>query len=612
VILLEIAAQGVRGVAPAGGRAVLRPGYNVLGADGAALRRLIEALFYPAPRDGESIPRTAAGPGASPARCGATLVGNDGVTYRLVRELGGPSQLHRFDPERRSFAPVSQDLVEIAALMRDAVGVPGRGRLSALLSVDARDLPSRQPVAGLRGPAAVAAPRRAVAPEEAKRRLDELRSELTRAHAAEKLQYQLDGLQSRFFKLEELLKSGGKIRDGIAAAEAARRELEPVERAVARLGDVDSRIAAFERADSRRQEALARLEGESALDEGARLAPAPFWKDPRFLLGVGAGILAAVVAIAGSAGGAPGFRYLALLDVPAFAWAGWVALEWVDGLEAAERAGRRRKRLEERERKEQEQHERDTGEVRALLKALSLESIGELKEALGRLADARSVSAEWHRRMEEWEAKPETKGALEEKAKVEAEIAGVEAKLSAEAGGYMRDPRSVEMDMARLEADLAAQPPAAADLPPAGLPADPLRALLEKAAAELSSTVAAALRVALPQATQLLPALSSQRLASFLVDERGNLMVQGGGKTQPASALSPADRDLCFLCIKLGLMEHGLAAGRTVALADDAFAGLPEASRRVVARLMKQLARSGQLIHATSDPIFREVADQAA
>ena len=50
MLLLEIAAQGVKGVAPAGGRITLRPGYNVVEADGLALRRLIEALTVGAAR----------------------------------------------------------------------------------------------------------------------------------------------------------------------------------------------------------------------------------------------------------------------------------------------------------------------------------------------------------------------------------------------------------------------------------------------------------------------------------------------------------------------------------------------------------------------------------
>ena len=56
-------------------------------------------------------------------------------------------------------------------------------------------------------------------------------------------------------------------------------------------------------------------------------------------------------------------------------------------------------------------------------------------------------------------------------------------------------------------------------------------------------------------------------------------------------------------------MERALAAGQLLALADDAFAGLPEGVRRLTGRLLKQLARPGQLLHATSDVAFRESAD---
>src|SRR5574337_759433 len=97
VIVLEIAAQGVRGLAPAGGRFALKAGYNVVAADGPALRRLVEALLAPQPADGEAIPRAAAAPGGGGPRAGLTLVGDDGVTYRLLRDFGGGCQLHRFD-----------------------------------------------------------------------------------------------------------------------------------------------------------------------------------------------------------------------------------------------------------------------------------------------------------------------------------------------------------------------------------------------------------------------------------------------------------------------------------------------------------------------------------
>ena len=64
-----------------------------------------------------------------------------------------------------------------------------------------------------------AAPRRPLAGAEAEKRLAELRAELARSERAEKLQYQLDGLQSRLFKAEEALRECARLRDEAQGAE---------------------------------------------------------------------------------------------------------------------------------------------------------------------------------------------------------------------------------------------------------------------------------------------------------------------------------------------------------------------------------------------------------
>ncbi len=615
VLLLEIAAQGVRGVAPAGGRITLRPGYNVVAADGSALRRLVEALLYPAPGDAEAIPRAApgpAGPGGAPVRAGLTLVGNDQITYRLVRDFGAGCQLHRFDAEKRSFALVSQDLDEIVAHLGAAAGVPPRQRLAALLCLAASELPSRAGGAGLAAPQAVPQ-RRPATPDQARRRLADLRSELENARAAEKLQYRLDGLQSRLFKLEEALREGAKVEEGLEAARAAMRELAPVEEAATRLGDAEARIGAFSRAAGKRDEAMARVEEEKAAIaavEGRN--PAPLWLDPGFLAGGGAGVVLFALGMVGAAQGS-GLRYLALLDIPAFGLGAWAAWRHIDELEERSRLGRRKRVVEEREKKAQDQFERDTAEVRRTLKDLALPGIPEFQEKLGKLADARAALAEWEGRLAAWEAQPETGDARAEKARTEEELRQVETALSAQAGGYVRDPRSIEMEMARLEQEAAAPPLEEPAAPAPVAPAvEPLRGFLERAAAELSLTPSALALGLQAKASQTLAALSAQRLSGLSVDDRGGLLAAASGRTQPVLSLPPADRDLCFLSLRLALLEQALAGAKAVALADDAFASLPEGARRVAGRLLKQAARSGQLVHATRDPLFREAADHAS
>jgi hypothetical protein len=617
VLLLEIAAQGIKGVAPAGGRITLRPGYNVVAADGPPLRRLVEALLYPSPRDAESIPRAApgpAGPGGAPVRAGITLVGNDQVTYRLVRDFGAGCQLHRFDGEKRSFALVSQDMAEIGVYLAATAGVPPRQRLAALLCLAAADLPSKAGGMGMGGALAAPAARRPATPEQSQKRLAELRAELEQAQSAEKLQYRLDGLQSRLFKAEEALREGAKIDEGLESSRTALRELARVEEVAGKLGDAEARITAFSKAAGKRDEALARVEEEKAAiqDVEGRGPPVPLWQHPPFLAAAGAGLVLFALGLVGAAQGS-GLRYVALLDIPAFGGAAWAAWRQIDALEVHSRLGRRRKLAEERERKAQEQFERDTSDVRQALQQLSLQGVPELREQLGKLADAKAALAEWQGRLAAWETQPETLDARAQKTRIEEEMREVEAGLSAEAGGYVRDPRSIEAEMARLEQEAAAPPAEEPAWEPVAAPAvEPLRGLLERAAAELSLTPSALARGLQGKASQVLSALSGQRLSGLTVDDRGNLMAVASGRPQPALSLSPGDRDLCFLSLRVALLEQALAGAKAVALADDAFASLPEGVRRIAGRLLKQAARPGQLVHATRDPLFREAADHAS
>jgi hypothetical protein len=326
VLLLEIAAQGLKGLSLTGGSVRLRPGYNVVGADGAAVRRLVESLLYPDGPDGEAL---RAGAGTGTARGGVTLVGSDGATYRVVRDFATGCQLHRFDPQRRSFALLAQAQGEVAEKLSSGAGVPSRALL-ALLSLSASDLPSkRRAMAGGVTPA----PRRVRTPEQVNKRREELKEELERSKSSEKLQYQLDGLQSRLFKLEEVQKEEARLRESLEKAEAALKASAPAAAVAAALGDVEGKLTNYGKSVAKRDENLARIAAErEALAELDRHGPpTPFWTEPRFWSGVAAGVFAFLIALVG-ASGVQGIRYLALLGIPAFGWSAWVALGWVTAL----------------------------------------------------------------------------------------------------------------------------------------------------------------------------------------------------------------------------------------------------------------------------------------
>ncbi len=616
MLLLEFAAQGIRGVAPSGGRATLRTGYNVVAADGAALRRLLEALLYPDPRDVDALARAQGAPGVGPARAGLTLVGDDRVTYRLVRDFNAGCQLHRFDPEKRAFAPVSQDLAEIAGLLRGPIGVPSAQRLAALLSLATSELPSKASGGLGTSPAIPAAVRPVLSGEQARKRLEELRVELARAKVAGKLQERLDALQQRLFKLEEALKSGQRVQDALAAAGAERAALEPVAAAATSLGDPQARFGAYEKSAARRAEADARIaaEREAIVEARALGAPQPIWASPPFLAGVVGGL---ALLVAGLAAGDSDLRYLSLLDIPAFGWSAWLALHWIDAQEAWGRIGRRGQVVDAWEAKVQAQFARDGGAVNAALQALGFTKPSELKDALERLAAAEQGVVEARQRLTEWEADAQTTDALAEHRKVEEEMREVETRLSEQAGGFVRDVQAVEAELARVEAEAAAPPRVPApgmDPPPtrpaaAGPAGEPLRGLLERAAVELGGSPASVARAVAAKASQAVAAFTLNRFTVVSSDDRGNVQVVSGGRPVPAMTLPPAERDLVFLALRLALLEQALASDRSVAILEDVFAGLSDTVRRTAGRMLKAMAKQGQVIHASADPAFREAAD---
>jgi hypothetical protein len=626
VILLELAAQGIRGFAPAGGRATLRPGYNVVGADGAVLRRLLEALLYPGPKDAEALPRASGGPANAPVRAGLTVVGNDRITYRLVRDFAAGAQLQRFDPEKRAFSPVSQDLAEIAAFMQKTVGAPSPARLRALLALSAADLPSKHGGAG----AALPAPARAsLTPEQARKRIEALRGELEKAKVAEKLQAQIDELAHRQQELEGAFRGGAACRAEVEKAEAALAEHGPARDLLARLGDPDAKVALYEKATARRAEMEGKVaaEREALALEVASEPPEPFWKSQVFWACAAGGL---VLLAGGIVGGLfrTEARYVSLLDVGGFGYAGWLALRWIGGEEAKDRLARRRKVVDDWERKVLAQYKRDTADVIDAVNELrgapipgatrtGVTNTSELREALTRAREALALVEEAKKKLHDWESSPEVEGAATEKAKVDEELRGLESKLAAEAGGFVRDVRSVEQELQRLQAEASnpqAAAPAAPAMPaaPARAPGDPLRTLVERAAIELSQSPAAAVRTVAQKASQTLSGVSFNRLGGLQADDRGNLQVTSGGRPLPAGSLAPADRDLLWIALRLAFLEQAIAAGKAFAVIEDAFGGLSDGSRRFAARLLKQIAKPGQIVHATTDPSFKEAADHAA
>src|SRR5687768_4539256 len=122
---VEVAVQNVRGFSPAG-RFALKTGYLVLNPptpELSPLAGLSLALLYADGRGGDAA---LAATTQKAGKAALTFVGQDSVTYRVLRELGGGGSLHRLNPATKQPELVTQDTAEANQFLRGQVGLPPR------------------------------------------------------------------------------------------------------------------------------------------------------------------------------------------------------------------------------------------------------------------------------------------------------------------------------------------------------------------------------------------------------------------------------------------------------------------------------------------------------
>ena len=114
---LEVAVQNVRGFT-AQGRFAFKQGYLVLkppASEVSPLAGLSLALLYSDGRGGDT---SFVASGQKSGKAAFTFVGQDNLTYRLLRELGGSGTLHKQGLPGQAPELVSDDAAEIAQYLR--------------------------------------------------------------------------------------------------------------------------------------------------------------------------------------------------------------------------------------------------------------------------------------------------------------------------------------------------------------------------------------------------------------------------------------------------------------------------------------------------------------
>ena len=650
--LLELAVQGVRGFSPSV-RAPFRPGYNVLvPPQGVApgLGPLVTALYY---GDGRGTDGALAA-GEATARAGLSLFGKDGRTYRLMRALGGAGVLHRLELDN-SWTVVSQDAAEISQALRAALGLPSRGQFEELFCFDAAGVPSRRPAVAqpspaslASGPAALARPSAVPEPRSlrpnalveaalaaaagsrprqtdrlrAQRDLDRLREEIEAGKQIDEQQYKLEGLQQALFDLELQLKHLDALKQEAKDAQVELEGLHTLE-TLNLPKDAVERAARFDEAKKKRDEALDRLrEEQQAAEEASSVKPSPLWQQPQFPLGVGAGLLTFSLGVAFR--GSP-WGYLGLLDIPAFGYAGLVALRWIGAVQAREGLSRRQNIFRDRDQKLEAAFENEYLPIKAAMKLLGVEKGAELVEHFKRREAVEAARRDAEARLEAAEHDPATAAMRTRQVELKAEVAELEAMLGRLGASATRDWRDAEREVAELEESLASPSTPAPEpdhVEPVALGGslasqtaaaaweDPAPRLFSIAEDLFTGMALDALTATVSErAGQYFSALTEKRFTGLELDSRGQAKAVAPGRTVPAGALDEPDIDLLYLAVKLTLVEKLAATTKVTVILDEPFASFDEAKQQLLSRMLKYIAAQTQVIHATALATHRGHAD---
>jgi hypothetical protein len=525
----------------------------------------------------------------------------DGATFRVMRDLvAGSSQLLEFNRDSKSFAEVATAAEEISQFLRARVALPTRQTFETVFLLRASNLPSAatMPELDTAGAEAEAAPE-APDPAQLVARLKEIEAALAGQQRVEELEFELDGLQKQRFSLEDQLRATTSDESELEEAHAGARQWQYLETLPEGFG---SRHAAYLELVRKRDGDLERWQKErDSIERFERsVAVEPLLSDWRLWAGFGVGALALAVAVV--LGGI--FRYVALLDIPAFGLAVAILVQNLSQRERRERTLVRLRISDERRDKIRARDREEICAVEALLAEVGLDD-AEVRGALARREAARARLRELEQAAAAAARDPERIRLQErcrELARRAGELEGELATLGSVPVDTLALRSEAEHIRGRLEA--CAAPASEPEPAPETTARQPMGEGWMEAALDLLLTDAAsAARTLSERASLLVRALSENRLAGVHLDSDGAVAIRVGapGEWVPWDRMPPAAQDLAYLALRGGLFLAIDQRARAPFVCTDIEAHV-SGGVTVTRTLFTTLGHGGQVIHIVRHP----------
>jgi DNA repair exonuclease SbcCD ATPase subunit len=572
VQLTELLFQKVKDL-PGQGQLALKPGYVAVVSRSPSLRAALIAPLCPAPDDQKRLSEP---PG--PTRVGVGVLGGDGTSYRLLRELGGSRQLLKFNTATGKYAALTDDQLEIDSFLRVECGMPTLDAYTHFFVLEVNELPSLR----AKSAAAVSEAYVDVAQVQA------LKEELV-------LTQTFEGMQDRLFKisqrLQELSKTVARLREAETDAELSEHELGRSPWSKEQIADLTARAGRAKDELKRREEALADIaKKKERLASTETPVVEKFASNPWFGGGLAGGVLLDVVAFFVKR------PVIALFGLLPYLGALIAVLRWIEADEASKESVSVERELKEREHSVLRNYEAEHAPLKAALKAASLERPEDLvalfreREAVTQRRDQAQLRLlTLQQDPEIAQVGVEVPQLEEEKQKLDTEVLRM---------GFTRSMGDIESDLKRAMGVSNAKSKSSA-VPEAEVP----KQVLDRAAEILSVHADELFQQIGPRLTAYLGALTDQRVTIAKRDEKGLLILGAAdGRSGPYTGLPPLLRDLVYSALRLALVERVASVKKLPVVIDDAFGTLEPAKRALVAKMLKGISTQGQVIHRVVEP----------
>lgn len=637
--IVEIVIQGLRGfpsltrIAPASGLSIVHP---IDGREGAISATVLDLLF---PKDVDDTEVARFAEPSAEARIGIMVRGRDGSAYRLLKDLStGKGSLLK--ESAGGFSPVSNRAPEIAQAVTAQIGFPQEDTVRELFFTRRSDLPSQRSdfvtaAAAAAPPAEGSSPGRPLPPgfgqsagdlfdfshlsaDEKQKKLAEVNAAIQQVERIKALEFELDGLQKQSFELEERLRPVDSVAKNLKKADEALQAYAHLEgipddlpeqweryRAIA---DAQHRELATQDEERKRlQQRLAR-ELAAARDAGGYLRAA--LRDPLILWGTVGGLVAVVLALVGTVSFQP-LRWIAFADIPAFAVAVFGALRFIGEAETAARIRFQIERLQAETDRIKSRAELDEAHFKGLLTRFHVqpEDVPRLAVEIEARKEVTATREQVQRELQQKLGSAEASALTRQRDELAARIKALEEQLYA-MGGYMGDINELRGQAEQLQRELSGQAPArpvAARTEPSGpMPAatvpDATKRLMELGRDLFLVSMDDLCQMLQARAGQYAMGLSDRRYGHVLFGPHGEmaLVETASGRPIPFAQLTPGDRDVAYLSLKLTLIETYSRKERLPVVLERAFETFPPQKDPLLARMLQFLGGVTQVICMTS------------